>query len=197
MTSQRPRSATDAAKSGNTDEEALVRNNIGWMLGLAERLVGNKAQAEDVVQEALINALRGLADFEGRSQLKTWLRRITINAAISSLRKQNRLAEQPIDELLPEFDRFDCRIEDRWTQLKSVDEVLASSERRTTVLNAVRSLPESYGLVLQLRDIEGYDTAEVAEMLNLSASNVKVRLHRARAALKKLLEPVLRNEDLP
>lgn len=197
MKNPRPRSATDAAKSGSTDEEALVRNNIGWMLGLAERLVGNKAQAEDVVQEALINALRGLADFEGRSQLKTWLRRITINAAISSLRKQNRLAEQPIDELLPEFDRFDCRIEDRWTQLKSADEVLASSERRTAVLTAVRSLPESYGLVLQLRDIEGYDTAEVAEMLNLSASNVKVRLHRARAALKKLLEPVLRNEDLP
>ena len=197
MKSRRPRRAKDAAKSGITDEEALVRTNIGWMIGLAERLVGNRALAEDVVQEALINALRGLADFEGRSQLKTWLRRITINAAVSSLRKQNRLAEQPIDELLPEFDRFDCRIEDRWTQLASLDEVLASSERRTAVLNAVRSLPESYGLVLQLRDIEGYDTAEVAEILNLSASNVKVRLHRARAALKKILEPVLRNEDLP
>ncbi len=185
---------TDTAISDELDPETLARNNAGWMLTLAERLLRDRALAEDVVQDALIRAIKGSAGFEHRSSVKTWLRRITVNTALTKLRQQKRLAEQPIDDHLPEFDRVDCRIEAPWSHLASVDDITQSAQLRQYVYSAIGELPDAYRVVLQLRDIEGYDTAEVAELLALSTTNVKVRLHRARAALKKLLEPVLRGE---
>lgn len=180
-------------RDGPSSEE-LVRNNAPWMLRLAERLVSDRTLAEDVVQEAFIAALRGLDGFQGRSSLKTWLHRITVNAALMMLRKQNRLAEQPFDDDLAMFDSNDCRIEPRWGRLPEVEEVVQSAATRQRVRDAIARLPERYRIVLELRDIEGYDTSEVAGALAISESNVKVRLHRARAALKRLLEPVLRGE---
>lgn len=196
MSSHHAQSDEVATSDGRpqNDAEQLVRENAGWMLVLAERMMNDSALAEDVVQEALINALKGLQRFEEHSSLKTWLHRITVNAALSKLRKQKRLAEQSIDEHLPEFDRFDCRIELPWTHLASIEEVMESDDTRRRVVEAIAELTDSYRVVLQLRDIEGYDTSEVAALLEISESNVKVRLHRARAALKKLLEPVLRGE---
>ncbi|MEM7500672.1 MAG: RNA polymerase sigma factor [Pseudomonadota bacterium] len=186
--------ARDTASSDELEPETLARDNAGWMLILAERLLRDRALAEDVVQDALIRAINGSTNFEHRSSVKTWLRRITINTALSKLRQQQRLAEQPIDEHLPEFDRYDCRVEAPWSHLASVDEVTQSDQLRQHVYMAIGELPDAYRVVLLLRDIEGYDTAEVAKLLELSTTNVKVRLHRARAALKKLLEPVLRGE---
>jgi len=180
----------------NIDTEEMVRANIGWMLALAERLLGDRALAEDVVQESFLRAFKGLANFEGRSTLQSWLHRITVNSALSKLRQRKRLAEQPIDEHLPEFDRNDCRIEPPWTRLASVDEIMESDDTRRRVLETIQKLPDNYRVVLQLRDLDDYDTAEVAGLLGISETNVKVRLHRARAALKKLLEPILRGEVL-
>lgn len=176
------------------ETEQLVRDNIAWMLALAERLLRDRGLAEDVVQEAFMAAFKGLPDFEGRSSLKTWLHRITVNASITKIRQVKRRAEQSIDEHLPEFDRLDCRIEAPWHNLTTLQEVLERSDLRLMVSEAIDALPDSYRVVLQLRDVEGYDTAEVAGMLDISISNVKVRLHRARSALKGLLEPVLRGE---
>ena len=186
--------ATSDARQQDTAEQ-LVRENAGWMLVLAERMLNDAAMAEDVVQEALINALMGLQRFGKQSTLKTWLHRITVNAALSKLRKRKRLAEQSIEELLPEFDQYDCRIERPWTHLASVHDLVENDEIRAHVAEGIRALPDSYRIVLQLRDIEGYDTGETAELLETSESNVKVRLHRARAALKKILEPILRGEE--
>jgi len=183
-----------AEQGSETQAEQLVRDNIAWMLALAERILRDRGLAEDAVQEAFMAAFRGLDSFEGRSTLKTWLHRITVNASLSKLRQLKRLAERPIDEYLPEFDRHECRIEARWTYLAPLQDVLENDDLRARVSESIDALPESYRIVLQLRDIEGYDTSEVAELLKISASNVKVRLHRARAALKKLLEPILRGE---
>ena len=174
--------------------EQLVRDNIAWMLALAERMLRDRSLAEDAVQEAFISALRGLSRFEGRSSIKTWLHRITVNASLTKLRQLKRLGEQSIDEHLPEFDRQDCRIEAPWPYLATVQEILESDELRARVNAGIDELPDSYRIVLQLRDIEGYATGEVATLLEISEANVKVRLHRARAALKKLLEPILRGE---
>jgi len=176
------------------DSDELVRTNIGWMLALAERLLRDRALAEDVVQESFVRAFEGLAGFEGRSSIESWLHRITVNSALSKLRQLKRLAEQSIDEHLPEFDRFDCRVETPWTRLASVEEIIESDDKRRRVYETIGQLPDAYRVVLQLRDIEEYDTREVATLLGISESNVKVRLHRARAALKKLLEPILRAE---
>ena len=174
--------------------EDLVRNNISWMIVVAQRLLIDRALAEDAVQEAFISAFNGFNEFENRSSLKTWLRRITVNAALMKLRKIKRLAEQTIDNYLPEFDQYDCRIEAAWKQTPDIEEIVANEQRRAQIHTAINKLPDTYRNVLLLRDIEGYDTGEVAELLELSESNVKVRLHRARSALKKLIEPLLRGE---
>lgn len=178
------------------DSESMVRNNIAWMIAVADRLLGDRAMAEDVVQEAFISAFRGLDTFQNRSSLRTWLHRITVNTALMKLRQLKRLAEQPIDEYLPEFDSNECRIEATWQAIPSSEEIISNEQHRAYIHSAINQLPDAYRIVLLLRDIEGYDTDEVALLLDISTSNVKVRLHRARAALKKLLEPLLRDEVL-
>ncbi len=199
MSDKRSKSqAAAAARTGisdsDSDAELLVRVNIGWMRSLAECIVRDPSLAEDVVQEAFIDAFRGLEKFQGRSSLKTWLHRITVNASVTKLRQLKRLAELPIDEYLPEFDQHGCRIEPPWPYLASVQDVIESADLRKRITRAIGQLPDAYRIVLHLRDIEGYDTREVAGLLDISEANVKVRLHRARAALKTLLEPVLRGE---
>jgi RNA polymerase sigma-70 factor (ECF subfamily) len=181
-------------KTSEVDSEQLVRDHIGWMLALAKRMLHDHASAEDAVQDAFINAFRALDSFEGRSSLKTWLHRITVNACLAKMRQSKQRAEQVIDEYLPEFDQYNCRIEAPWDHLASVDEILESDQLRDLVRTKIFALPEQYRNVLLLRDIEGYDTNEVAILLGISVSNAKVRLHRARSALKKLLEPILRGE---
>jgi len=181
---------------GENDPEKLVREHINWMLALAERMLGDHALAQDAVQDAFINAFRSLDSFEGRSSLKTWLHRITVNACLTKMRQSKQRAEQDIDEYLPKFDQLDCRIEAPWKQLLSVEDIMHSDHLRDLVNSKIFTLPEQYRNVLLLRDIEGYDTSEVADLLDISDSNVKVRLHRARSALKKLLEPLLRGETI-
>ncbi len=179
----------------DTEANSLVHEHIAWMLALAERMLGDCALAEDAVQDAFISAFRSLKQFEQRSSLKTWLHRITVNSCLMKMRQQKRRAEQSIDEFLPEFDQDNCRIEARWNHLASVEDVLVNEHLSTMVKNTIYQLPQQYRNVLLLRDIEGYDTSEVAKLLEITESNVKVRLHRARAALKKLIEPVLRGES--
>lgn len=174
--------------------EYLVRTHIGAMQAVARRILGGDAHADDCVQEAFLKAFRKIGGFEGRSSLKTWLHRITVNEALMKLRKLKRLDERPMDALMPEFDSSSCRVEAPWTQTATPEDILQREGTRALVTSKINELPDAYRIVLLLRDIEELDTAEVAEMLEISPGNVKVRLHRARSALKKLLEPALRGE---
>ena len=135
---------------------------------------------------------------EGRQRIAENLKPkgITVNACLAKMRQSKQRAEQGINDHLPEFDQYNCRIEAPWNHLASVDEILQSDQLRDLVRTKIFELPEQYRNVLLLRGIEGYDTSEVAMLLGISVSNVKVRLHRARSALKKLLEPLLRGETL-
>ncbi|MCH9672231.1 MAG: sigma-70 family RNA polymerase sigma factor [Gammaproteobacteria bacterium] len=177
------------------DCEKLAREHTGWMLGVALRLVKERSVAEDVVQEAWVAAFRALPSFRGESKIKTWLYRITVNAALNHLRTTQRRAEVPIDDLAPQFDDQGCRIEAPWPQLNPVETYLENERLRGLLISKLAELPQSYREVFRLRLVEGLDTREVAELLNLSEANVKVRLHRARAALKTLLEPMLRGDE--
>ena len=174
--------------------ETLVRRHGAWMLAVARRVLGEPALAEDCVQEAFVKAFSKIAGFEGRASLKSWLHRIVVNQALMKLRARRARGEAPIDELLPAFDENACRIEARWQHIATPEEILDSKHRRDLVRAKIDELPESYRLVLQLRDIEDLSTREVADGLGLSEANVKVRLHRARSALKKLLEPLLKGD---
>ena len=181
------------------DERAitqLVRENSGWMRVVAERLLRDPVLAEDCVQEALINAIQKIETFAGRASLRTWLHRIVVNSALMKLRRQRRLNEGSIDELMPVFDGNGCRIEAPWQEIETPERILERAQSSDMVLRAIERLPDDYRIVLMLRDIEELSTRETAELLDCSENAVKVRLHRARAALKGLLEPLLRGEGL-
>ncbi|MFP4125784.1 MAG: RNA polymerase sigma factor [Alphaproteobacteria bacterium] len=169
----------------------LVRRHGGRMLTVARRYLHSEDAAQDCVQEAFLAAFKALDRFEGRSSLATWLHRITVNAALQALRRRGAKDEVAIEPWLPTFDEEGFL--EGPTQLTAADaeELLARDDVRTEVRAAIDRLPRSYRNVLLLRDIEGLSMSEVAEMLEVSENNAKVRLHRARTALKKELEPLL------
>ena len=169
--------------------EELVREHGGHLLGVARRLLPQDEDARDAVQDAFLLAFRGLPAFAGRCRLSTWLHRITVNAALMKLRTRSRKPEAPIDELLPEFlpDGHHVTQFTEWNL--SPSQHVLRAEARGQVRAAIDRLPGSYRTVLLLRDIEELDTTEVAGMLGISGNAVKIRLHRARQALRTLLEP--------
>lgn len=174
--------------------EALVRQYGDYLYRVALRVTRSETEAGEAVQEALINAFRSIGGFESRSTLKTWLHRLAVNSALTRLRSIERRAEVSIDELIPEID--DVREEPEWNFVESVEAALERDSVRNAVTQAMGRLPDRYRTVLVLRDVEGFDTQEVAQLLGDTEGNVKVRLHRARAALKTLLEPLYRQEAL-
>ena len=166
--------------------ERFVRAHAGWMLALAQRYVKDAALAEDCVQEAFLQAFRNIGGFQGRSALKSWLYRIVVNAALMKLRSRPCAIEHPLDEQ----DR--CRIATSWAEMATPDEILERKQARELVAAKLLELPDSYRIVLLLRDIEGLSTEETASLLATTEGAVKVRLHRARAAFRVLVEPVMR-----
>ncbi len=176
--------------------EAFVREHIGWMRAVANRFLRDIGQADDAVQNAFANIFKNLGNFHGRSSLKSWMHRILVNEALMLLRKRRQLREDAIDELLPNFDWNGCRIEAVWTTAQTPEAIMQQSQSVAKITELIGLLPDQYRIVLLLRDIEELSTADVAEMLQLSEANVKVRLHRARAALKKLMEPLIRGQAL-
>ncbi len=172
--------------------ERFVREHAGWMLALAQRYVKDAGLAEDCVQEAFLQAFRSIGEFEGRSALKSWLHRIVINTALMKLRSRRCAIEQPVEDILPHMDRDCCRMQAPWAEMATPHEILERKETRDLVVAKMLELPDSYRIVLLLRDIEGMSTEETAGALGMTEGAVKVRLHRARAAFKMLVEPVLR-----
>jgi RNA polymerase sigma-70 factor (ECF subfamily) len=177
--------------------EVLVRRHGGRMLAAARRLLRDDEAARDALQEAFLSAFTAIDRFDGRSRLSTWLHRIVLNCALMRLRRGRRRPEQPIDDLLPRF-----ADDGHWVAAapEETDESHALLERRetqTVVRACIDRLPESYRTVLVLRDIEELDTREVADRLDLTTNAVKVRLHRARQALRTLLERENVRPDAP
>ncbi len=184
----------DALKRG--DEAAfktLVRRYAPRLYPVARRFTGNHQDAQDCLQEAFLQVHRKIDQFEGRAALGTWLHRIVINAALTAIRAR-RDDEESLDALQPQFDRFDLLIGPTVEPPASAEDLLQRAGTRRAVRQAIDQLPASYRSVLLLRDIEGYDTRETAALLGIGVSAAKVRLHRARMALKALLEPLFREE---
>ncbi len=165
------------------------------MLAVARRMLRHEEEARDAVQEAFVLAFRGLPRFEGQSRLGTWLHRIVVNAALMKLRRRRAHPEESIEPLLPTFldDGHSTTSYSDWPE--SADRMLERAEVRERVRASIDRLPATYRTVLLLRDIEELDTGEVAEALGISANAVKIRLHRARQALRELLDPHLRQGE--
>lgn len=185
----------DHFADGN-DLERAVREHGAAMLSVARRLLINEDDARECIQEAYLLAFVKINSFEGRSAFRTWLHRIVVNSALGILRSRKQHNTQSIDDLLPVFDSDGCRIEPTWQFNEPLLKILERNEVRDLVHRSIQKLPDKYRIVLMLRDIEGYDTDEVATLLETNTGAIKTRLHRARAALKKQLEPLFGKGEL-
>ena len=176
----------------NAAFEELIRAYGGRLLAVARRFLPAEEDARDAVQEAYLSAFRALERFEGQARLSTWLHRIVVNAALMKLRSRGRKPEVLIEDLLPGFLEDGHMTQPAVEWRNPSDDPVERSQLRALVLDNIHRLPEAYRNVLILRDIEEFDTEGTAEMLGASPNAVKTRLHRARQALRGLLEPHLR-----
>ena len=172
--------------------EELIRAYGGRLLAVARRFLPVEEDARDAVQDAFLSAFRAIEGFEGQARLSTWLHRIVVNAALMKLRSRSRKPEVLIGDLLPGFLEDGHMASPAVEWRKPADDPVERSQLRALVLDSIQRLPEAHRNVLILRDIEELDTEETAEILGASANAVKTRLHRARQALRGLLEPQLR-----
>jgi RNA polymerase sigma-70 factor (ECF subfamily) len=176
--------------------EILVRQYGGAMLAVARRLLRNEEDAREAVQDAFLQVLRAIQHFRKEARLSTWLHRIAVNAALMRLRRASRRPEVAIDGLLPQFEDDGCHAEPIQALPVSVETALASAETRAQVRACIAQLPEQYRAVIVLRDIEELSTAEAAQVLGISENAAKIRLHRARQALRTLLIRELGNQHM-
>lgn len=167
-----------------------------FRLGL--RMLGNPQDAEDVLQNTFLNALVHISEFEGRSSLQTWLYRIAANDALMLIRKRKPEVDfdavegaetgESAEDLLP------TQFAD-WSALP--EEELLSDEGKRFLDHAVAQLPEPLRLVFVLRDIEGLSIRDTADALDLTETNVKTRLLRARLFLREQLSSYYRERLIP
>ena len=181
-----PEISVEALRAGDRAEFArLVDAYSAPIYRLGLKILGNPQDAEDVLQNTFLNALTHLSSFEGRSSLSTWLYRIASNEALMQIRRKRKnvsiedLQTEGSDEgILPEIFMD-------WSVLPESE--LITEESKAKLDEAVSKLPESLRLVFVLRDVEGVSIKETAEILNLTETNVKTRLLRARMALREQL----------
>lgn len=174
--------------------EELVRTQGPRLLRVARRFLRSEEDACDAVQDAFVSVFQSVGTFAEGSMLSTWLHRIVINASLTRLRTQRRHPEEDIEQYLPQFggDGHQIVSSDPWTE--TPESLAARAEVSAFVRTSIDALPDSYRVVLLLRDIEELSTEETAQALGITANAVKVRLHRARQALRTLLDPHMRGE---
>jgi RNA polymerase sigma-70 factor (ECF subfamily) len=201
-----PRTRDDAelvARLRAGDESAfvwLLRAYGGTMLRVAEMYVSSRAVAEEVVQEAWLGVVRGIDRFEERSSLKTWLFRIVVNTAKTRGVRESRtvpLSTFEDDEAAVPADRFldeSARFPGHWSAPPAAwpDERLVAAETMAVIRRAIDRLPDAQRTVITLRDVEGLDADEVCNALDLTETNQRVLLHRARAKVRHALEEYMR-----
>ncbi len=176
-------------RAGDGDAyESLVRTTTPRLLAVARRIVGSEEDARDVVQDSFISAFKALDRFEGHAKLSTWLHRIVVNKALMRLRTRKRKPEEPIEPLLPAFKEDGHQVQAAVEWADGADVALERAETRDFVRSQIDRLPDTYRTVLLLRDIEEMNTPETAAMLGITENAVKIRLHRARQALRALLD---------
>ena len=163
---------------GQQSFEGVAGELSGPLQRYLERLVGNTTTAQDLLQETLLRISRGLSGFEGRSSLKTWAFSIATRVVADHFRRpETKTTIVAVDE--------SESLPDGATEL---DEQLVIDEMNTCVRGVIDSLPEDYRAALVLHHLEGLTAAETAEVYGCSLATAKIRIHRARARLKKALE---------
>src|SRR5579859_1119216 len=171
------------AKKGDAAAfESIYRRHCRPVFPLCLRMIGNRAEAEDLTQDVFLRVFRKIRMFRGESAFSIWLHRLAINVVLMHLRKKG-LPEISLDEAL-EPQHEDGPKKD----IGARDNVLAGSIDRVNLERAIESLPPGYRIIFVLHDVEGYEHNEIAEMMGCSIGNSKSQLHKARMKLRDLLK---------
>lgn len=176
----------------NTAFETLVRSYGPMLLRTARRFLRSEEDARDALQDSFVSVFQSIGGFEEHAQLSTWLHRIVVNRALMKLRSQRRHPEEDIEQYLPRFLEDGHQSEPSAPWSEGADSKMERNETRALVRESIDRLPETYRVVLLLRDLEELSTEETAEALGVTPNAVKIRLHRARQALRGILDPHLR-----
>ncbi len=191
------RELVERTRAGETAAfTTLVTRHQRQIYRLALRMMGNEADAEEVLQEAFLNAYGKLGEFRGDAAFNSWIYRIAANSALMRLRRKRRAPDfvstdaEPSTEGMPtpEFGPDGSYVEpprSDWSM--RADEALHNQQLGRAIEEAVANLSDEYRVVFMLKDVDGLSNEEIADALDLSVPAVKSRLHRARLALREQL----------
>jgi RNA polymerase sigma-70 factor (ECF subfamily) len=164
----------EVLRGNNTFFELLMRRYNQRVFRACRAILRNDSEAEDVAQDAYVRAYEHLRQFERRASFSTWLTRIAINEALARARRNGRREEiQDVHELK--------------SQAGDPEQNASTAEARTLLEHSIDALPDRYRQVFVLRDVEEMSTIQTAQALDISEENVKTRLHRARALIRREL----------
>ena len=169
----------------------LVERNQHYVYNAVYHLVGNERDAEDIAQDVFVKAYRSIGRFEGRSKFSTWLYGIMLNSVRSFWRRRTRRPR-----LVQDAAEEDERAHDPAAEGRNPFEESVRGERVEAVRAAIARLDEDLREIVVMRDIRGLSYEELADVLDLPDGTVKSRLHRARSALKELLDPIFDGMEL-
>lgn len=170
-------------------EEFVNRYSLR-VLTLANRVTKNREDAEDVMQEVFVSVMRKIQAFRGQSTFSSWIYRVTLNCALMKLRKRRQDKSLSMEEMLSQV----LSVPNRVNTFNSEGEASRRrSELREALMAAINALPRDYRPVFILRDVDGFSSIEVSEMLGISVPAVKSRLHRSRLALQRELSDLLQD----
>jgi RNA polymerase sigma-70 factor, ECF subfamily len=161
--------------------EIIMRRYNQRLYRVARAILHSDVEAEDVMQDAYVRAYQHLKQYSGRSPFGAWLTRIAVNEALARLRSRGRIQE--LEAMFNGSDDAPILM----SNMKSPEEQVSNRETNQLLEEAILALPGNYRTVLMMRDVEEMTTADTAAALKLTEENVKVRLHRARAMLRKEL----------
>jgi RNA polymerase sigma-70 factor (ECF subfamily) len=186
-----------AINAGETRRfEELVQRYEQKLYNFSLRMCRDVADAEDLVQETFLNVFRYLKDFRYETKFKNWLYRIAASTCIKKRRKSKFAPDRELslDEYSPNEEKL--RQADKVPEWALIPLEKLLNEELLEVLNqGILALPEKYRVIVILRDLEGFSTAETAQILSISPANVKVRLHRARLYLRDQLKGYFKHDE--
>ncbi len=185
---------------------ALIRRFQATLIRLASSIIGSRAQAEEVVQDAWLAVFAGIGEFEGRSSLATWLFSIVLNRARTRATREGRLVGLPalMDGTEPGGRAVDATAfkpdghwiaEPRFWDEISPERIVAGRQLWDHVMEAIDRLPAGQRAVIILRDLEGCEAEEACTLLGVTAENQRVLLHRARGRIRQAIDTVTGNQS--
>ncbi len=169
-----------ACKMGNQPAQSeIYKLYYKAMYNTALRIVRDSFEAEDVMQEAFLNAFTKLDSFKGEVTFGAWLKRIVINKSLTQLKKNNRFEEVKLEVVDNKLGAEDEGLLD--------DQVDYTNLKAKEIVNTMNQLKDNYRLILNLSLVEGYDNEEVASIMNLTNENCRTTISRAKSKLRKLM----------